>query len=76
MPGRLAAVSKTVDAVMTTGFTTNSTRMGPFLGACNVYKRFSIDFSKIFWEISGYIRNDKKLDFWDAITEDLEAFNV
>lgn len=76
IPGRLATVSKNVDAIKTAVVSTNSIHMGSFLISCNVCLGFIEDLSKITRPLNENLQWSKILDFLNSMTEAQDAFDT
>lgn len=73
--GRLAAASKNVAVIKTAIFPTDSMKIKPFLGACNVYRKFIEHFCKNIRPHNEYFQKDEELDWLDPTNEPLDDFN-
>lgn len=75
-PGRLSVARKAAEAVLLFGFPITHTQVRFFLFACNVYRRFVKDFSRISRPHSDMARKSARPDFGNPASAQREAIDV
>ena len=75
-PGRLSVANdaKATCAVREATFPESITQLRSFLGACNVYRRFVKDYSKIASPLSDMLRKNAGNDYHNPTEEQLRSF--
>lgn len=71
----MATTSKNVDTIKTSIFLTDDLQLRSFLGACIVYERFTIDFSKFARPRNDYLRKVEGPGLSVPKTDTLDAFS-
>ena len=75
-PGTLRVSAKSTEALRACAFPKSLTQVRSFLGACNVFRRFVKDFSKIARPLTTMTRKDASPDFANPSDEQLRAFET
>ena len=75
-PGKLSMADATAAAFANATFPTDNTGVRSFLGACNVYRRFVKDFSKIARPMTDMTRKDARPDYENPTEAQRTAFET
>ena len=76
LPGKLTVATDTAAAFKEFVFPQTLTQQRSFLGACNVYRRFVKDFSKISRRLTGMLKEEASPNFENPTEEQLTAFET
>ena len=76
LPGKLKVATDTAAASKDFVFPQTPTQLRSFIGACNVYRRFLKDFSKISRPLTGMLKKEASPNFENPTEEQLTAFET